>query len=204
MFCGIALLLLAAHHAEGQPAAVSKARTEHPLDLPNWNRIIMPQTPILEIILRGTLTYLGVFFFLRIVLKREAGTLGMTDLLVVVMLADAIQNGMADNYNSVADGMILVATILGWSHFLNFLGFHFPFIEKLLHPAPLLLVKNGILLRRNLRKEFITEDELLSQIREQGVDSISNVSEAYMEMDGRISVLSVNSRNGNGQARRKV
>lgn len=159
------------------------------MDVPDWRRIFMPNTPLLEIFVRGSVTYLAIFFLLRIILKREAGTLGMTDLLVVVMLADAVQNGMADDYHAVTDGILLVSTILGWSYFLNFLGFYFPVIQKLVHPPPLLLIKNGVLVRNNLRKEFITEDELMSQVREQGVDSISEVKEAYIEMDGRISVV---------------
>lgn len=156
---------------------------------PDWVGMFYSDTPVFEIILRGTIMYLGLFILLRVVLKRESGTVGMTDLLVIVLLADASQNAMASNYKSITDGLILVITIILWSHILNFLGYYFPSFQKLIHPQPLLLVKDGKIVKHNLRKEFLTEDELFSQIREQGVSSIENVSMAFMEMDGRISVI---------------
>jgi uncharacterized membrane protein YcaP (DUF421 family) len=164
-------------------------KKESPFSRPNWKRMFYPQTPILEIIIRGSIMYLGLFILLRVILKREAGTVGMTDLLVVVLLADASQNAMAGDYKSITDGLLLVLTIIMWSYILNFLGYTFPAFQKLIHPPPLLLIKNGMMIRKNLRKEFITEEELMSQIREQGIGTIQEVKEAYMEMDGHISVI---------------
>lgn len=57
-----------------------------------WAKMLIPDTPLLEIFLRGSIVYLALFFLLRVVLKRESGTLGITDLLVVVLIADAAQN----------------------------------------------------------------------------------------------------------------
>ncbi len=164
-----------------------------------WGRTFLPDTPLLEIFLRGTVVYLVLFGLLRIVLRRESGAVGITDLLVVVLLADAAQNAMADDYTSIPDGVLLVATIAFWSHALNWLGFRYAFIQQLVHPAPLKLVEDGRLLRRNMRRELVTEDELLSQVRLQGIKSISQVEEAYIEGDGRISVVARDGKsNGNG------
>jgi len=156
----------------------------------NWAEIFLPSTPLLEIFLRGTVVYLSVFLMLRFVLKREAGSIGISDLLVVVLLADAAQNAMADDYKSIPDGLFLVATILFWSYALDWLGYRFPRIQRLVYPPPLPLIKNGKMLYRNMRKEFITEEELKSMMRLQGLDDISEVKEAYMEGDGRISIIS--------------
>ena len=158
----------------------------------DWEHVFVPDTPLLEIIVRGTVVYLGLFALLRLVLKRESGAVGITDLLVVVLLADAAQNGLADDYRSIPDGLILVLTIVFWSWALNWLGFRFPIFQALVHPKPLPLVRDGRLLRRNLEKELITEGELMSQLRLQGVDDIAEVSAAYMEGDGRISVIQQN------------
>ncbi|HEX2980563.1 MAG TPA: YetF domain-containing protein, partial [Anaerolineaceae bacterium] len=155
-------------------------------------KIFTPDTPILEIFVRGSVMYLALFVLLRVILKREAGTVGISDLLVVVLLADAAQNGMAGNYQSISDGVLLVATIILWSYFLDWLGYRFPRIERLIHPSPLALVKDGRILRNNLRKEFITEDELMEMIREEGVARVEDVREAYMEGDGRVSVITRN------------
>jgi len=156
---------------------------------PDFEKMFVPGTPILEIFIRGTVSYLGIFVLLRVVLKREAGTLSIADLLVVVMLADAIQNGMADDYRSVTDGLLLICTIVGWSHFINFLSFQYPVIQRLVQPPPLLLVKDGKLQWKNLKKELVTESELMTQVREQGVESLDEIKRAFMESDGRISVI---------------
>lgn len=155
----------------------------------DWQKAFVPTTSILEIVIRGSIMYLAIFFLLRFILRREAGTVGITDLLVVVLIADAAQNGMASDYTSITEGLVLVTTIVLWSFFLDWLGFHFPAIQDLLHPRPLLLVKDGRTDKRNLRKELITHEELMGQLREQGVDKLDKVKEAYMEQDGRISVI---------------
>lgn len=139
--------------------------------------------------MRGSLVYLGLFAFLRAVLKREAGAVSITDLLVIVLLADAAQNAMAADYHSVPDGLLLVAVIIFWAYALNWLGFRFPRIQRLVRPEPLPLVKEGRLLRPNLNKELITEDELMSHLRLQGVHTLAEVKAAHLESDGRISVV---------------
>ena len=154
-----------------------------------WAPMLEPHTPSLEIFLRGTITYLVLFTLLRIIPKREAGAAGITDLLVVVLIADAAQNAMAGSYTSVSDGIVLVSTIVFWAWALNWIGYRVPFVNRLLQPPALLLVKNGHLLLRNMRRELVTQEELFSQLRLQGVDNLSQVREARMEADGRISIL---------------
>ena len=144
---------------------------------------------VLEIFARGTLVYLSLFVLLRVVLKREAGTVGMSDLLVVVLIADAAQNAMADDYHSVPDGLVLVATIVFWSYVIDWLGFRFPRLRRFTYPPPLALVRDGKVMRANLRRELVTMDELMSQIRMQGLEDVADVKLAYMEGDGRISVV---------------
>jgi uncharacterized membrane protein YcaP (DUF421 family) len=155
----------------------------------HWKELFELETSFWEIFIRGTVVYIGLFSILRIVLKRESATLGMTDLLVVVLLADAAQNAMAGEYRSITDGLLLVMVIVGWSYFLNFLGHEFPVFQRIIKPPKLLLVKDGIMIRRNMRKEFITEDELMAEVRTSGLKDIEEVEEAYMESNGRISVI---------------
>ncbi|MDP9367069.1 MAG: DUF421 domain-containing protein [Chloroflexota bacterium] len=170
----------------------------------DWEKTFVPHTPLLEIFLRGTVVYLVLFGLLRAVLRRESGAVGITDLLVVVLLADAAQNAMADDYTSIPDGVLLVATIVFWSHALNWLGFRYPLIQRLVHPPPLKLIEDGRLLRRNMRRELVTEDEILSQVRLQGINDLSQVEEAFMEGDGRISVVARNGRNNGNTDRLAV
>lgn len=154
----------------------------------DWAKLFVPSYSILETIIRGTVTYIVLFMFLRI-LRRETGTLNITDLLVVVVIADAAQNAMAGEYKSITEGIILVATIMFWDYLMDWLSFRFPAIRRLLRPSPLLLIKDGEIQRRNLRQEMITIDELMSSLREQGIEKISEVDKAFLEGDGKISVI---------------
>jgi uncharacterized membrane protein YcaP (DUF421 family) len=146
----------------------------------DWESVFIPSLHIGEIVLRGTIVYLFLFVLLRI-LRRGAGAIGISDLLVVVLIADAAQNAMASEYKSITEGLILVTTIVLWDYFLDWLGYRFPGVRPLLRAAPSLLIKNGRVQRRNLDREMITEEELVEQLREQGVESIEEVNESFME-----------------------
>lgn len=159
------------------------------LDHLDWNSMFVPDTPLLEIILRGTVMYLSLVVLLRIVLKRQTGTLGMTDLLLITLLADASQNAMAGEYKSLPDGIVLVATIISWNYFFDWLSVKSEWFERLIEPPPIPLVKHGKLLRRNMRRELITEAELLGKLREQGVEDLSKVKLVNIESDGQISLI---------------
>jgi uncharacterized membrane protein YcaP (DUF421 family) len=156
----------------------------------DWQSVFVPSISLLEIFVRGTLVYLMLFLFLRFFLNRETGAIGIADIIVLVLIADAAQNAMASNYNSITEGTVLVATIIFWNYLLDWLGYRFSIFRRLVRPAPLLLVKDGRMIRQNMKKELITDEELLSQLREQGIENITKVKKAYMEGDGHISVIS--------------
>ena len=154
----------------------------------DWHGIFVPSTSLIEIVIRGVLTFLALFIILRI-FRRESGAVGISDLLVVVLIADAIQNGMAGEYTSVTEGVLLVGTIAACDYLIDWIGYRFPSMQRVLRPAPLPLVESGKVNRRNLRQEMISMDELTSLLREQGVDDITKVKRCCLEGDGRISVV---------------
>lgn len=154
----------------------------------DWESVFVPSLSIFEIILRGSLIYLLLFVIFRL-LRRGAGSLGISDLLVVVLIADASQNALGSQYRSVTEGAVLVVTIVGWDYLLDLLAYRVPALRKLIRPPELLLIKNGEVYKRNLRKEMISEQELLGELREQGVAHVEDVKYCYMESDGRISVV---------------
>ena len=173
-------------------------------EAPDWGTLFGLNTPLLEIFFRGSCIYLGIFLLLRFVLRREGGTISTTDLLVVVLIADAAQNGMTGDYTSVTDGLLLVATILAWSFALEWLAYRIKWMDRLVHPPALPLITEGKLDRRNLRKELITIEELMSSLRENGVDSIEEVKTARIEGDGQISVVAYKSAPTESSPRKKV
>ena len=159
----------------------------------DWRSMFVPTESILEVVIRGTIMYLGMFTLLRI-FRRQAGSVGIADLLVIVVIADAAQNGMAGESKSITEALILVSTIVLWDWLFDWLGFRSKFFAKILEPEELLLVKNGRILRRNLDKEMISEDELKSQLRQMGVENISEVKKCFLESNGHFSVLTTRGR----------
>lgn len=155
----------------------------------DWIKVLKPDTSPIEIFVRGTIIYLALFLLLRIVLKRQSTGLAVADVLVIVLIADAAQNGMAGGYTSVPDGVILVAVLVFWAWMIDFVGYHVPWFARFTKPPKLPLVEHGRLRLDNMRRELVTRDELASKLRENGLDDLSRVRAAYMEPDGEISVL---------------
>jgi len=154
----------------------------------DWQSMFVPTESILEIVIRGTIMYLAMYFLLRI-FRRQSGSVGIADLLVIVVIADAAQNGMAGDSKSITEAVILIITIILWDFFFDWLGYRSVFFDRFLTPNPLLLVENGKLIKKNLEKEFITEDELMSQLRQQGQEDLGAVKRCYLESNGRFSIL---------------
>jgi uncharacterized membrane protein YcaP (DUF421 family) len=154
----------------------------------DWREMFVPTGSLVELVVRGSLMYLLILAGFRL-FRRDAGSLSVSDLLVVVLIADAAQNGMAGEYRSLTEGAVIVATIFAWNYSLDWLAYRSRFVYWLLHPPSLPLVRDGRILFRNLRSELITKDDLLQQLREQGVDDIGRVQKCFLESDGRISVI---------------
>lgn len=155
----------------------------------DWGQVFGLTTSPFELIIRGSAMYLFLLAMFRTVLQRDIGAVGVADILLLVLIADASQNAMAGEYKSVSDGIILVTTIVGWNFLFDYLSFRFPRVRRLVQPPTLRLVRDGAILYRNLRREFITEDELWAKLRENGVDCLADVRSATMESDGTISVI---------------
>ncbi|HYJ95897.1 MAG TPA: YetF domain-containing protein [Vicinamibacterales bacterium] len=154
----------------------------------DWHQIFVPTGSLLELVVRGSLMYLLILAGFRL-FRRDAGSLSVSDLLVVVLIADAAQNGMAGEYKSLTEGAVIVATIFAWNYVLDWLAYRSRFVYWLLHPPSLLLIRNGQIQFRNLRSQLITKDDLLEQLREQGVESVARVKTCFLEGDGRMSVI---------------
>ena len=155
----------------------------------DWSEIFGISVSPWELVIRGTAMYVFLFLIFRVVVRRRVGSVGMADILVLVIIADAAQNGMSGEYRSVTEGAILVATIIAWNVLADWATYKSEWMQKILEPPPLLLIDNGRLLHRHLRMEFLSESELRSKLREHGVTDFRQVEKAFMESDGQISVI---------------
>lgn len=156
--------------------------------MPDWGELFGLSVSPWELVIRGT----AIYWFLLIVFRlipRPTGSVGIADILLLVLIADAAQNAMAGEYKSITDGIILISTIIAWNVFIDWLSFVSPAMRALLEPKELILVRNGRILHRNMRRELISEPELMSKLREEGVDDVKDVKAAYVERDGHISVI---------------
>lgn len=109
--------------------------------------------------------YLGLFAVLRFMARRQAGYFGPADLLVIVLIADAAQNGLGKKYQSVTEGLVLVMTIVAWEYFIDWLAYRVPALRPVFIPRSVTLVKQGRIVEEAMRKEMISIDELASQFR---------------------------------------
>ena len=155
----------------------------------DWKELFVPSIPVLEIVVRGTIVYVSLFCAIRFILKREGANVAPADLLLIVLIADASQQAMAADQKTVGDGLILAATLVGWNYLMDWLAFHFPVLDPIFFPRPLLLVEDGAMHRRNMRKELISERELRAHLHHQGFERLTQVSKAYKEGNGTVTII---------------
>lgn len=155
----------------------------------DWARLFSFSVSPVEIFVRGTVIYWFIFLLFRFLLRRDIGAIAVADILLLVLIADAASNGMSGGYDSITDGCILVATIAGWNYVLDWMSFHFPTVRRWVQPPPQVLVRDGKMQRKAMRRELITMEELKSKLREQGIENLDEIKIAHLEEDGEISIL---------------
>ena len=155
----------------------------------NWSRVFAIETPLLELVARGTVMYLAIMVLMRFMPRRLGGELAMMDLIFLLLIAEAAAHAFG-NYTSVGDGVVVIAALIGWAYLLNLLSYYVLFIERLVSAPPLQVVRDGRLLRRNMRREYLTEEELMTHLRKQGIEDLNDVKAAYVEGEGNFTVVS--------------
>ena len=145
--------------------------------------------PLWEIILRGSVVYWFLFLIFRLILRRDMGNVGVGDFLFVVIVADASQNAMTGDAKSIADGLVLISVLVFWNVFIDWLSYTNTSVRKLMEAPPLILVRHGILQPRAMRREFITRDDSLAKLRENGIEDLSRVKQMQLESDGQLSII---------------
>ena len=155
----------------------------------DWAQLFTPDTPLLEIVLRGSVVYLALFFLLRIVLRREA--VGSASPICSSSCSSPMPSRtrwLASTLRSPTACSWAPRSIF-WSYALDWLAYHWAPFGRFMHPPALRLVKDGQLLRANLRKEALDPEDVMAEIRQQGLEDLSHVKAAYLEFDGRMSII---------------
>lgn len=150
---------------------------------------LVPDVSLFEMIVRGAVMYFAIFIVLRVLLRGRTSGLSVSDILVLVLISDAAQNAMAAQYTSITDGIVLVTTIVACSVFMDWLAFRSATVRRFVHPERKPLIVDGRVIRPTLDKELMTEGELLTQVRLNGLEAIEDVKAAYLEGNGEVSVI---------------
>jgi uncharacterized membrane protein YcaP (DUF421 family) len=143
----------------------------------------------MDIVLRGIVLFLFVSFIMRVVGRRELSSLGPVDLVLLIVLGDAIQQGLTQDDYSVTGAMIAVSTIAIMQVALSYTGYRIRRLRPVLEGEPVVIVQDGKVLERNLRRDRLTVEALAEEARQQQIGSLADVAWAVLEANGRISFL---------------
>jgi len=143
----------------------------------------------MDLVIRAAVIYIVVFTFTRVLGKRELSSLQPFDLILLVVIGDLIQNGVTQSDQSVT-GVILVLSTIGILQVsTSFLGFRFRPLRRFLQGEPIVLVREGEIIRRNLRRERLDESDLAEKARLDGIGSMDDIRWAVLETNGEISFV---------------
>ena len=150
--------------------------------------------PAWGIAVRTIVVYVVVFVGLRLMGKRELGQMTVFDLVVILLIANAVQNAMVGSDSSLQGGLLAAAVLLAANRAVASLPVRSARWGRLIEGTPTVLVQDGHYLAASMRKEDIDPDEVEAAIREHGIESIQSVKLAVLEVDGSISVVPADAR----------
>ncbi|MGH9443450.1 MAG: DUF421 domain-containing protein [Thermoanaerobaculia bacterium] len=146
-------------------------------------------TAVWEIAIRCALVYAAVLIGLRLSGKREVGQMTPFDLVLILLISNAVQNAMVGPDTSLAGGLLAAGFLLVLNFTVGKAATRWLRLGRVLRGHATLLVNRGILVEAHLRQEGITTEDLMAALREHGVSSVDDVRLAVLEVDGSISVL---------------
>ncbi len=126
--------------------------------------------------------------FMRILPRRTGGEAAHIDLIFMLIVVEAAAHSLG-NYTTIPDGLVVILTVLGLNYLLNLLSFYFPGVERIISHRPIDVVHDGKKLPDNMKREFLTEEELYSFLRQNGLSDLSRVKRAVVEGKGKISII---------------
>lgn len=159
------------------------------MSMPDWDSLFSTSVPLLESVARGGLVFLALLVLLRLTGQRESGGIGITDVLLVVLVAEASAPALHGRAQSLVDSGVTVLTILILDIAVDAAAYRWPAVNRLLKSQARVLIKDGSINRKVMLREFITSDEIASILRLQGIDDIRLVKRAHLEPNGMVSVV---------------
>ena len=141
-----------------------------------------------QLVLRSVVIYVGLLVALRVFGKREVGQFTLYDLVLILLVANAVQPAMTGPDTSLAGGLVIIVTLVAVNLMVAQLD-RWDLFHRLFAPQPSVIIRNGHYVPAALRREGVTEDECESAIREHGLEGVSDVGLGVLEPDGSISIV---------------
>jgi uncharacterized membrane protein YcaP (DUF421 family) len=146
----------------------------------------------MDIVLRAIVLYAFIVLVMRVIGRRELSSMTPFDLVLLIILGDAIQQGLTQDDYSVTGAVLAVATIATLQVFTSYLSFRSSRARNLLEGQPIVIVDHGEVVQENLKRERMTEDEIAEEMRQQQISSLDEVQWAIIESNGSISFIKKN------------
>lgn len=143
----------------------------------------------MDIALRALFLYVFVVFVMRVLGRRELSSLTAVDLVLLIVLGDAIQQGLTQDDYSVTGAVIAVSTISAIQVFSSYLAFRSKRARKVIEGEPIVVIQDGKVLENNLKRERLTEDDVAEEMRMQQIATFDEVQWAILETNGQISFV---------------
>jgi uncharacterized membrane protein YcaP (DUF421 family) len=143
----------------------------------------------MDIALRAVFLYAFVVLLMRVTGRRELSTLSAIDLVLLIILGDAIQQGLTQDDYSVTGAVIVVSTIAALQVTTSYVSFRSRRARRVLEGEPIVIVQDGKLIERNMRRERLTEDEVAEEMRAQQIASVEDVEWGILETNGTMSFI---------------
>jgi uncharacterized membrane protein YcaP (DUF421 family) len=151
--------------------------------------LFAPVAPLLEIVARVVVVYLALMLMLRLAGKREIGSLTPLDLLGMLLLSETVSPALTAGDDSLSVALAAAATLLSLAVLVSRLAYWSPRAARWLDGAPTALVRDGRPIQEAIRRERITEQEIVTALRRQGIADLAQVREAWVETNGEITVV---------------
>lgn len=143
----------------------------------------------MDIAIRSLVAFLFVFAVTRVVGRRELSTLEPFDVIMLVVIGDLVQQGVTQSDYSVTGILIVLSVVTLMTALFAYLNFRFPKLRPWMEGRPVVLIDDGSVIERNLRRERLTVGEVEAEARQQQIASLSQVRWAVLERNGRISFI---------------
>jgi uncharacterized membrane protein YcaP (DUF421 family) len=143
----------------------------------------------MDLVLRAVVVFVFVLLLTRVIGKRELGTLQPFDLILLIVLGDALQQGLTQDDYSLTGAILVVGTIALLQVFVSWLSFRFPRTRPILEGEPVIIVQDGKVIERNLKRERLTVEEITEEARKQQIAHLSDIRYAVLETGGQISFI---------------